>query len=294
MSNLKLWILRTVMRGVASLPWSWLYALGRALGTALWYLNSREKQITQTNIALCLPELSAQQQAQLARASLIDFGRTALEMPKLWLAPPAQTLAAIVAIEGEDILARQLALGRGVLVLAPHHGNWEMAGLYLGQHYGITSMYLPSQGQAVDELVRIGRSRSGAILVPADTGGVRSVLKVLKRGGLAGMLPDQVPKQAGAEFAPFFGHPALTMTLASNLLQKIAAPAIVVVALRLRGGGFKIIFREPDPLLYAPELLQSLTGLNRSIEACVREHPEQYQWEYKRFKSQPRDTPSVY
>lgn len=285
---MKVWIVRTLMRGLATLPWSWLHALGRLLGHILWRFDTREKHTTQTNIALCLPELNAGQQAQLVRESLIDFGQTAFEMPRLWLAPPADTLAAIVAIEGETLLQQQLALGRGVLALAPHHGNWEMVGLYLGRHCGVTSMYLPSQEPAVDALVRSGRSRSGATLVPADTSGVRAVLKALKRGGVVAILPDQVPKQAGAEFAPFFGQPALTMTLASNLLQKTGARALVVYALRRADGGFKLIFREPDPAIYAEDLAQSLAGMNRSIEACVRDQPAQYQWEYKRFKGQAR------
>jgi KDO2-lipid IV(A) lauroyltransferase len=185
-------------------------------------------------------------------------------------------------------------LHRGVLILAPHHGNWEMVGLYLGQRYGITSMYLPSQGAAVDELVRSGRSRSGATLVPADTSGVRAVLKVLKSGGIAGMLPDQVPKGAGAEPSPFFGQSALTMTLASNLLQKTGARAIFAFALRLPEGGFKLVFREPDPAIYSDDLAQSLAGLNRGVENCAREQPEQYQWEYKRFKGLSRNKSSIY
>jgi KDO2-lipid IV(A) lauroyltransferase len=215
-------------------------------------------------------------------------------MPKLWLLPPAQVLAVVSEVDGEELMKQYLAEGRGVLVLAPHHGNWEMVGLYLGQRYGITSMYLPSDNEAVNELVRHGRSSSGATLVPADTAGVRAVLKVLKKGGVAGMLPDQVPKGAGAEPAPFFGHPAQTMTLASNLLQKTGARAIVVYALRLSRGGFKIVFREPAAGIYSDDLAQSLAGLNASVEATARDCPAQYQWEYKRFKGPARSKSSVY
>lgn len=279
------------MRGLAALPWSWLHVFGRLLGHIFWRFDTREKQTTQTNIALCLPELNAQQQADLVRESLIDFGQTAFEMPKLWLSPPAQTLAAVVEIDGEELLKQYLAEARGVLVLAPHHGNWEMVGLYLGQRYGITSMYLPSDNEAINELVRLGRSSSGATLVPADTSGVRAVLKVLKKGGIAGILPDQVPKGAGAEPSPFFGHSALTMTLASNLLQKTGARAIVIYALRLSRGGFKLVFREPAPVIYSDDLAQSLAGLNASVEASARDCPAQYQWEYKRFKRQSRTSP---
>ena len=292
MSGTKILILRAVMRGLAALPWSWLHAFGRLLGHLFWRFDSREKLTTQSNIALCLPELNAQQQADLVRESLIDFGQTAFEMPKLWLSPPERTLDAILEFDGEELLKESLAEGRGVLVIAPHHGNWEVVGLYLGQRYGITSMYLPSDNEAINELVRLGRSRSGATLVPAETSGVRAVLKALKSGGVVGILPDQVPKGAGVELSPFFGHPALTMTLASNLLQKTNARALVVYALRLPRGGFKMVFREPDPTIYADDLAQSLAGLNASVEASARDCPAQYQWEYKRFKGPSRRSPA--
>lgn len=294
MSSLKVLPLQIVMRLLAALPWSLLQRLGRGLGYCLWRFETREKAITDTNIALCLPELDAAQRAQLVRASLLDFGETALEMPKLWLAPAATVMAAVTEADGEDVLERARASGRGVLILGPHHGNWEVVGFYLGHRYGITSMYLPSQSEAVSALVHAGRSRSGSTLVPADTSGVRSTLKALKKGELVGVLPDQVPKQAGAEFAPFFGQPALTMTLASNLVQKTGALALIVVALRLPNGSFRMVYREPDPELYDADPLRSLAALNRSVEAVVRESPAQYQWEYKRFKARVEGAPDIY
>lgn len=292
MQSLKYRFVLSVMRLVAALPWSWLRVLGTLLGWIFWRFDTREKTITLTNLELCLPELDAAARTELARASLVDFGQTALEMPKVWLSEPSQVLVQIAAVEGEELIREPLAQQRGVMILAPHHGNWELVGLYLGQRYGITSMYLPSQGAAIEGLVRAARSRSGATLVPADASGVRNVFKVMKKGGIVGVLPDQVPK-TGVEPAPFFGHPAQTMTLVSNLLHKTGAAAVMAAALRQPDGRFRLVFSAPDAGIYAPELAASLTGLNRSVEAMVRAAPAQYQWEYKRFK-QPRGVPSVY
>jgi KDO2-lipid IV(A) lauroyltransferase len=167
--------------------------------------------------------------------------------------------------------------------------------MYLGRRYGITSLYLPNRkNPELDELVHAVRSRDGATLVPADGGGVRALLKALKAGRLVGVLPDQEPKQAGAEFAPFFDTPALTMTLTSNLIERTGAVAVMVYALRLPRGGYRLVFRAPDPDLYSADLATSLAGLNRSVEACARDGLAQYQWEYKRFKSQPPGLPEPY
>jgi KDO2-lipid IV(A) lauroyltransferase len=272
-----------------------LEALGYGIGYGLWRFNSRERRIAAANIAHCLPEWSEAERALLLRETLIDFGQMALEIAKVWFTPPPHVVAQILHVEGEELLKAAMAEGRGVLMLAPHHGNWEMLGLYLGRYYGLTTMYLPAKDPALDELVRLARTRGGAAVAPASNSGVRTMLKVLKQGGLAGVLPDQVPKQAGAEFSTFFGQPALTMTLPSNLLQKTGAQALFGCAFRVgRGKGFRIVFRAADPEIYAKDLSVSLAAMNRGVEAFVRECPQQYQWEYKRFKVQPDGLPRRY
>ena len=60
------------------------------------------------------------------------------------------------------------------------------------------------------------------------------------------------------------------------------------------GEGFEMIFRPADPEIYSDDIETSVTALNRSIEACVAEKPEQYQWEYKRFKGTQIDGKTVY
>lgn len=293
--KLKYWVLLILMRALALLPWRLLAVLGAGVGVLLWRLHTRARQVTELNLAHCLPELNAAERERLARASLRDFGRTALEIAKVWFTPPARVLDAVAAVEGEELLRNALAEGRGVILLAPHLGNWEVLGLFLGHHYGVTSMYLPAKDPALDALVRTARGRNGAALVPASSGGVRSLIKALKQGRLTGVLPDQVPKQAGADFAPFFGRPALTMTLASNLLQKTGARAVFAYACRLRRGrGFRIVFRAVDPDLYSADPALALAALNSGVEACARDCLEQYQWEYKRFKVQPPGCAELY
>jgi KDO2-lipid IV(A) lauroyltransferase len=156
-------------------------------------------------------------------------------------------------------------------------------------------MYLPAKDPAVDGIIRIARTRSGGAVAAANTSGVRAVLKALKQGGVVGMLPDQVPKQAGAEFAPFFGRTALTMTLAANLLQKTGARAIFGCAFRAdQGSGFRLAFRAAPEEIYSSDLAASLAALNRGVEAMILERPEQFQWEYKRFKTLPEGWPRMY
>lgn len=132
------------------------------------------------------------------------------------------------------------------------------------------------------------RSRSGSELVPTDRRGIVRLFTILRGRGVVGILPDQTPRRrggAGAEFAPFFGIPAITMTLSSKLLQKTGAKALVTYAQRLPDGqGFKMVIREADEGIYSKDITESLTAMNESVERCIREAPTQYQWEYKRFR----------
>src|SRR5690606_27260248 len=154
----------------------------------------------------------------------------------------------------EDVLRAALDAGRGVVILAPHIGNWEWLGRWLGRHFQAANMYLPpKKNPELGAALVAARSRDGPVLVPAAAGGVRALLRRLKAGGVVAILPDQEPKQAGAEFAPFFGQPALTMTLASNLLARTGARAVFAAALPHVDGGVRLVFRAPPAAIYAED-----------------------------------------
>ena len=56
-----------------------------------------------------------------------------------------------------------------------------------------------------------------------------------------GLLPDQVPPEGMGVWAPFFGQPAYTMTLAARLVQQTGAAVAVLVTERLpRGAGYVV------------------------------------------------------
>jgi KDO2-lipid IV(A) lauroyltransferase len=116
------------------------------------------------------------------------------------------------------------------------------------------------------------------------TGGLRAVLQALRDNDMALLFPDQVPPRNSGQFAPFFGEPTLTMTLGSRLIRRSGARAVCAYCKRLPGGRYELVFRPVDEAFYDADLTTSLAGLNNSVEACVRECPEQYQWEYRRFK----------
>lgn len=279
---------------LALLPLGLLRALGAALGSLMWLINGRAAKVTCENIALCFPELSAAGQTRLARQSLQETAKTAMEAGAIWRNSWPWLQGKIVAMEGDEILRAKLAEGKGVLVLAPHHGNWEVVAPYLASVANLTAMYQPLDNPKMDELVLAGRSKLNITMAPTNRKGVMMLFKALQGGTIVGILPDQVPgREAGGEIAPFFGQPALTMTLVHGLIQRTGCAVCSCYAERI-AGGFKLVVLEADAQIHSEEQLASVTGLNASVAACVRRAPAQYQWEYKRFRRLPAPYPKRY
>lgn len=283
-----------VVKLLALLPLCVLRALGSLLGRIMWLVNGRAAKITRENIRLCFPALSPAEQQRLAQQSLQETAKTAMEAGAIWRNSWAWLDHKIVAKEGDDLLRAKLAQGKGVLVLAPHHGNWEVVAPYLASVANLTAMYQPLDNPKMDELVFSGRSKLNISMAPTNRKGVMMLFKALQGGTIVGILPDQVPaRDAGGEVAPFMGQPALTMTLVHGLIQRTGCAVCSCYAERVEGG-FKIVVLEADPAIYSEDQPTSVAGLNACVAACVARAPAQYQWEYKRFRRLPPEYPKCY
>lgn len=271
-----------------------LRLLGRITGTWLWLLPTRSKQVTQINIDLCFPDKTQAWKRNLVKQSLIETAITACEIAACWIKPVSVVNTLIESIEGESILKNAQQLGKGVVLLAPHLGNWELLNFYLATHYPMEIMYAPPKQQALDPVILEARKRAGAKLVPANRRGVLSIFKHLKSGGITGILPDQEPPIQSGVFAPFFGIKTLTPTLVSKLIRETQSVAIGVACYRQKNGRFSLRFSPCHSAIYDENITISAGALNRTIQDMILLHPEQYQWEYKRFKRRPQDENKIY
>lgn len=276
----------TITRLLASIPLPLAHSLANLSGRLAVWLNARSCQITQENIELCLPELGPEERKTLVLRSLQETAKVIFETAHVWTHSRERSLQLFRQVTNKAILDQALSSGRATLLLAPHLGNWEVFGTYLREQKPITIMYLPPEDEALHQMIVSSRENIGIVLAPANRKGVLQVFKAAKNGEFIGILPDQEPDRESGEFAPFFNEPALTMTLVHKLIQKGDCEVVMGYAKRIPGG-FEAIFRKPDPAIYSEDMATSLAGLNHSVEMLVRECPEQYQWEYKRFKEHP-------
>ncbi|TFH85181.1 lipid A biosynthesis acyltransferase [Billgrantia azerbaijanica] len=261
-----------------------LWRLARVTGPLVHRASRRERRVTEINLAQVYPELSATERRRLARESLTHSAATMLELGLAWMAPPERVEAAILEVHGRELLDEARAEGRGVIVLAPHFGNWEVLNYWLSSHFPFTAMYEPPKIAPLDAVTRRGRERRGASLVPTNARGVAALLKALKRSEAVGILPDQEPSWGSGVFAPFFGRLAYTATLLPKLVARTEARVVTGVARRIPGRGFAIHFLAADARVYAPDEGESAAGVNACVEAAIALAPAQYQWEYKRYR----------
>ena len=288
-------LLRGLLRLVALLPLALAQAIGAGIGWLLWRIPNGPRQVAERNLAACLPECSAAERDRLLRRNLMETGKGFMELGALWRWPGARVLALVQGVvAGEEALAAAVRAGRGAILLTPHLGSWEMAGLYYSSRHPLTILYRPSR-VGLDDISRQGRGRFGGQVVATDPGGVRALLTSLRAGQVLGILPDQDPGDERGVFAPFFGRAANTMTLAPRLALKTGAPVFLTWAERLpRGRGYVLHLRELPDVAAATSLDAAAAALNRGVEAAVRSLPTQYLWAYKRFKTRPPGAARLY
>jgi KDO2-lipid IV(A) lauroyltransferase len=285
-------LIRALIHLVARLPLAVIHRLGSGLAWGMIRLPNRQRRNALANIVACLPELSSAEQIALRDANLREFGKTYLEIGFLWLRPVEELLGLVREVSGAELLRR--ADGKGLIVLSPHIGAWELAGLYLSSQGPTAIFYKPQK--YLDDLILTARRRGGARLAPTTAKGVRVLVQALERGEYVGILPDQEPKpDRGSVFAPFFGVPALTMLLVSKLARRTGSPVIFLFAERLpRSAGFRIhCLAAPDGVDSADDEVAA-AALNLGVERCVRTCPEQFAWPYKRFRRRPQGAPKLY
>lgn len=268
-----------------------LHALGTVLGWLAWWLSPVYRAQ-----ALALLAQAGQARA-VRRQAIAQAGRMVAELPWLWLRPVDRPLGGAVQWQGDGLIAEALDAGRGLVLLTPHLGCFEVCAQAIAERFGdrarLTAMYRPARQSWLRQLEETARHRPGLATVPAALAGVRQMIRALRKGEMVGLLPDQVPPQGMGVWAPFFGRPAYTMTLAARLVQQTGATLLLIWAERLDGGrGWVLRVAPASPLPVAEaddEALQvaCATSVNADMERLIAQCPGQYLWGYDRFK-QPR------
>ena len=280
-----------LMRWLARRGLPTLHALGTLLGWLAWWLSPTYRGHARALLA------QAGFGAAVRRQAVAQAGRMVAELPWFWLRPVDRPLGAVVQWQGDELIASALDAGRGLVLLTPHLGCFEVCAQAIAERFGhrtrLTAMYRPARQAWLRSLEETARARPGLATAPAALAGVRQMIRALRKGEAVGLLPDQVPPAGMGVWAPFYGRSAYTMTLAARLVQQTGATLLLIWAERLDGGRGYVLRVSPASTLPASaaddEALQvaCATSVNQDMERLIAQCPGQYLWGYNRYK-QPR------
>lgn len=279
-----------LMRWLSRRSLRFLHVVGAFLGWLTYWASPSYRRRLQANAARAGVGVEQRRQA------VAEAGKMVLETPRLWLRAADQPIADPLSWDGAEIIEQCLDAGRGLVLLTPHLGSFEVCAQGYAQRFGarqpITVLFRPARYQVLRELEETSRQRAHLHTAPATLGGVRQMMRALKRGETVGLLPDQVPPDGLGVWADCFGKPAYTMTLAARLSQQCGAPIVLMFCRRLpRGGGFHLrVQRLAEALPHtAADDLSLLTAqaevVNRAMAQLIGQCPQQYLWGYNRYKT---------
>ncbi len=294
-----------LFRFLSLFPLAFLHALGGALGWLVWAGSPRYRAQFRANVA------QAGLTFQAAQPAILEAGRFVAELPKLWLRPQNEScldnVSFKVTFEGQAHAQEAFCQGKGVIFFGPHCGSFELGPQALAELYGpMTAIYRPARKLWLAAIEQATRQRPQLTVVPASLSGIKLMHKTLKANQAVALLTDQVPPEGLGVWAPFFGKPAYTMTLAARLALQSGAVLLPVSCERLSGGrGYTIKIWPPVDVSTVntvnntgldgatkPDLLTVVTRINAAIEAIVLSQPGQYLWGYGRYKTPRQESPS--
>ena len=277
---------------IARLPQRLLLALGSGLTFLLWPLLGKRRRYARINLALCFPQLEDAQRSRLLRDNLRATVTGALELLRAWYAP-STALVGLAQVEGLEHLQAATASGRGVLLFGGHFTHSELAARLLAEASGqpVHVMVRRNNHRCLEDMFERARRRAFAGTVAKKD--VRGLLKTLSRGGVVAYSADQNFNYQHA-FVPFFGVPAATLVATPELAERGNAVVLPFWFHRDAEGKYRLRI-EPqwsgwpsgDPETDAARYMHEL-------EQVVRQHPEQYLWVHRRFKTRPAGEASVY
>ena len=278
---------------VGRLPLRALHWLGDIAAWLSRVLNLRETRVARRNLEIVYPQLDALARQQLLRAVLRKTGRGALETLRFWTRSERDNLRLIDHVHGQEFFDAALASCRGLIIAAPHYGNWELLNQWLAARTPITVLYRRPEHPSGEAFLRRVRGRANVRQLPAEGAAMRGLFKALQSGGVVGILPDQQPKAGDGVFAPFFGMDALSMTLLPRLAQRTGATVLFAVAERRytpSGARFDVHLIPAPAAIHDADLHAAVAAMNAAVQAIVERDPTQYQWTYKRYSQRPVDS----
>ena len=280
------WVLVGLGWLIARLPLRLSIALGKAVGRAGFHLASSRRHIADVNLRLCFPELSRSERQTLIERNFTHVGVGLVETMIAWL-NPRRRIYDRCTITGLEHLERAQQLGKGVLLISAHFTCIDIGSQPVSRVANVDVMYRENKNPVWEWLQVHGRQHYFQGVLEREN--LRQALQSLKAGNGLWYAADQDYGPRHSVFAPFFGIPAATITATARLAAFNDSPVLFMTQTRdLDNLLWRVDISPPIQGFPCGDKVADATRINALIETAVREHPEQYLWMHRRFKTRPQ------
>ncbi len=285
-----------LVAALSRLPLPVARAIGTGIGRIGNWVSPASRQRTREHLAAAFDATRSELALRrIARANLPTLASQVCELLVFQRWGIERTLAE-VEFEGlerfETLIENALAGGRGMIGVSAHFGHWELTAALFSRACGGNALCIARryEHEGYQRILETIRRRIG-IRVQYQEDSLTPVIRLLRRGGALGVLPDQDYKQLqDGIFVDFLGRPAYTTTAPAELALRTGAP-LLVATLHRAGDRIRIQISEPadlDRCRRAQDPVRALTEWwSREIERRIRSDPTQWVWLHRRWRTTP-------
>jgi KDO2-lipid IV(A) lauroyltransferase len=250
--------------------------------------------VVEKQVAAAFPEWSADRVREVAVAAYENLGRTTMETAVLSRFDRERILELFDETPDWHVLEGALAQGRGVILVAGHLGNWELAGSYIAARgVRMEAVARQMENPLFDAYLTRTRRRIGLDVI-WDGDAVRRVPRTLRHDGVVAFLIDQGAAGLASTWVPFFGRYAKTPRGPAVFALRLQTPVVFVAPLRKPDGRFTMSLEEVPVHVTGDrnaDVDRIVADYTAALERWVRKAPGQYFWHHRRWKHQRPDTP---
>ncbi|MBP2649948.1 MAG: lpxL 2 [Firmicutes bacterium] len=288
--NLQYYFLKAISKTICLLPYFVVVHIGRGLGY-LYYLAAKRQRERGIDQAMRGLEASPAEAEKVVRGLFYNLGQTLLEvmyMPAL----NSKKMKKLISIEGLDNLDKAMKLGKGVVFLTAHIGNWEwLAAALSSTGFPITTIVKAQPNDQYNRFLNEYREMMGVEVFSRGTSEMLGAARALKKGKVLGFLADQDGGEKGV-FVDFLGKKASTPAGPAVFAEKFESAIVPGFIFHRPNGGHHIVIG--SPFIYEADsdselaLEKNTVRMTKIIEEAIKQHPKDWLWFQKRWNTQYR------
>ncbi len=285
---------RAAVAALRRLGWRGASAVGGWLGRMAYRPFGVRADVVERQIAAAFPHLSPTEVRDLSARSYENLGRTSIETAVLPGTSPEAVIARVERVEGWHHVDAALALGKGIIAVTGHLGNWEFAGAYVAARgVPVDAVTRGAANKLFEAYITRTRQEIGMEVIH-DKDAVRRAPRALRENHLVALVADHDALGLASTFVPFFGRPAKTPRGPAVFALRFGAPVLLMICVRQPSGRYAF-FVEPVEVELTGDRDTDVDAIvlryTQMLEQKVREYPAQYFWQHRRWRRQPPDTP---